>query len=103
MAVQTFTNNDSGRANANAVSDPKHVWFDLYRIVVFTGSDIPAAPPVDSDLVSVQAYAKLKALRNMTPSQVSAWVDSNVTNLAQAQDAIKTLAIGVGYLIRQVI
>jgi hypothetical protein len=103
MAKQTFTNDASGYAAANAVADPKHIWIDGNTIRVFTGSDIPAAPPVDSDLVSVQAYAKLKALRNMTPSQVSAWVDSNVTNLAQAQDAIKTLAIGVGYLIRQVI
>lgn len=103
MAVQTFNNDAAGRVSGNAVSDPKHIWFDGQTIRVFTGADIPPAQAVDADLVALHAYAKLKSLRNITPAQVSTWVDGNVTNLAQAQDAIKTLAIGVGYLIRQVI
>jgi len=37
----------------------------------------------------------------MTPAQVRAWVDANVTNLSQAQDAIKTLAIAVSILARR--
>jgi len=57
---------------------------------------------IDADKEAVKSYAKLVALKNMTPAQVSSWVDANVTNLSQAQDAIKTLAIGMGYIIRQI-
>lgn len=53
------------------------------------------------DVASAKGYAKLQALRNMTPAQVSTWVDGNVTNLAQAQDAIKTLAVAVCVLARR--
>lgn len=53
------------------------------------------------DVESAKSYAKLQALRNMTPAQVSTWVDGNVTNLAQAQDAIKTLAVAVCVLARR--
>lgn len=47
-------------------------------------------------------YAKLKALMNMTPAQVQAWVQANVTTLAQAQDAIATLAIAISRLARRI-
>jgi hypothetical protein len=50
---------------------------------------------------AARAYAKLAALKTMTPAQVQTWVSANVTNLAQAQDAIATLAIAVGILARQ--
>lgn len=54
-----------------------------------------------TDKTNVLAYNKLIALSNMTPAQIQAWVDANVTNLATAQDAIKTLAIGLSVLIRR--
>lgn len=54
-----------------------------------------------ADAIAAKAYAKLSALRNMTPAQVQAWVSANVTNLAQAQDAIATLAIAVSVLARR--
>lgn len=66
-----------------------------------TGADMTPVV-IDADKEAVKAYAKLVALKNMTPAQVSSWVDANVTNLSQAQDAIKTLAIGMGYIIRQI-
>lgn len=104
MAITRYPFSDANIAIAEATAQPRQVWIDVPKeIVVFTGADIPALPPVDPDLVAVRAYAKLVALKGMTPSQVSAWVDANVTNLAQAQDAIKTLAIGLGYLIRAVL
>ena len=53
------------------------------------------------DVNAAKRYAKLRALADMTPAQVSAWVDANVTNLAGAQDAIKTLAIAVSVLARR--
>lgn len=64
----------------------------------------PLPPPTQDQLDAVAAnqYAKLVALKNMTPAQIIAWVDANVTNLATAQDAIKTLAIAVGILARRI-
>ena len=53
------------------------------------------------DAAVAKAYPKLDALSKMTPSQVQAWVAANVTNLAQAQDAIATLAIAVSVLARR--
>jgi len=37
----------------------------------------------------------------MAPDEVTAWVTANVTTLAQAQDAITTLAIAVSVLGRR--
>ena len=61
-------------------------------------------PPPSQDELNAQAareYAKLRALRDMTPAQVDAWVEANVTTLAAARDAIKTLAIAVAILARR--
>lgn len=54
-----------------------------------------------SDAANAKANAKLSALSAMTPAQVIAWVAANVTNLAQAQSAIETLAIAVSVLARR--
>jgi len=54
-----------------------------------------------ADAAEAKAYAKLAALKGMTPTQVSVWVEANVTSLAQAKDAIKTLAIAVSILARK--
>ena len=62
-------------------------------------------PPLTLDQqndLDAKNYAKLKALMNMTPAQVQAWVQANVTNLAQAQDAIATLAIAISRLARRI-
>jgi hypothetical protein len=63
----------------------------------------PAPPPTQDELDAAAAreYAKLIALRSMTPAQVVAWVAANVTNLAQAQDAIATLGVAVSVLSRR--
>lgn len=103
MAITTYPYSQANIATAEATAQPRQVWIDIpVKIVVRTGSDMEPGPLVEADLTAVRAYNKLVALKNMTPAQVSAWVDANVTNLATAQDAIKTLAIGMGYLIRQV-
>lgn len=100
MAIQYFATKEEAESVPNSqlswciVKDGKH-W------CAETGSDITPSL-LDPDREALKAYAKLAALKNMSPSQVSTWVDANVTNLAQAQDAIKTLAIGVGYIIRSV-
>lgn len=68
----------------------------------------PPPSPVDlerqrlaADRSAAFAYAKLVALSEMSPAQVQAFVAANVTNLAQAQDAIATLAVGLSILIRR--
>lgn len=55
-----------------------------------------------TDFDAAGAYAKLQSLVVMSPAQVQAWVAANVTNLAQAQDAIATLATAVSVLARGV-
>lgn len=54
-----------------------------------------------ADTAAAKQYAKLQALLVMTPAQVQAWVAANVTNLAQAQDAIATLATATAILARK--
>jgi len=54
-----------------------------------------------ADVAAARTHTKLKALAAMTPAQVQTWVAANVTNLAQAQDAIATLAIAVSVLARR--
>lgn len=62
---------------------------------------LPAPSQDEADAAAAKSYAKLQALMAMTPAQVQAWVSANVTNLAQAQDAIATLAIAVAVLARR--
>lgn len=75
----------------------------------FTGSGVTLTavlvnnpPPTQAELdaTAVKAYPQLVALKNMTPAQVQAWVEANVTTLATAKGAIKTLAVAVGFLAR---
>jgi len=79
----------------------------------YPGDTIPPLPDADlaaiaatlakdaADAQAARTYAKLIALRAMSPAQVQAWVAANVTNLVQAQDAIATLAIAVSILARR--
>lgn len=60
-----------------------------------------AAAQAEADRQAAKTYGKLQALAGMTPAQVSGWVEANVTNLAQVQDALKTLAIAVSVLARR--
>jgi phosphoenolpyruvate-protein kinase (PTS system EI component) len=51
--------------------------------------------------MDAKQYAKLQALSTMTPAQVQTWVQNNVNTLADAKDALKTLAVAVGILARR--
>lgn len=61
----------------------------------------PAPTQYEIDAAAAISYTKLAALAAMTPAQVQAWVGANVTNLAQSQDVIATLAIAVAILARR--
>lgn len=78
-------------------------FLDADNAEVLAYENPPPPPPTQDeiDAAAAKAHAKLTALRGMTPAQVGAWVDANVTNLAQAQDAIKTLAVGMSVLARR--
>ena len=102
MAIVRYPYSDANVKIAESTAQPRQVWINAPKeIVVYTGADLPPVV-IDADKEAVKSYAKLVALKNMTPAQVSSWVDANVTNLSQAQDAIKTLSIGMGYIIRQI-
>lgn len=104
MTIQRYPATIAGETAAFAVADPKNVTFENSGFTVRSGPDYiapPAPTPDEADRAAARAYAKLTALRNMTPAQVQTWVAANVTNIAQAQDAIATLAIAVGILARQ--
>lgn len=65
-------------------------------------ADPPPAPTQDElDAAAARQYAKLKALAGMTPAQVQAWCQANITDLVSARDAITTLAIAVSVLARR--
>ena len=54
-----------------------------------------------ADATAAKGDAKLRALANMTPAQARAWINANVTNLAEAKDALGTLAAAVVVLARR--
>jgi len=64
----------------------------------------PAPLPTQDeiDATAAKTYGKLAALKGMTPAQVQAWVDANVTTLADVKDALKTLAIAASILARRI-
>ena len=104
MSIQRYPATPAGQTAAFAVADPKNVTFENAGFTVRTGPDYippPAPTPDEVDRAAARAYGKLAALKDMTPAQVQAWVAANVTNLAQAQDAIATLAIAVCILARE--
>jgi hypothetical protein len=85
----------------------------LYGVEVFTFTgdsvtwDAPVIdkpPPTQNEIdgAAVRDYPALIALKNMPPADVEAWVEANVTNLATAKSAIKTLAVAVGFLARNI-
>jgi hypothetical protein len=87
--------------------DPRNADWQRYQAWLAEGnapeSADPDPPPTQDqiDAAAAKEYARLQALMGMTPAQVQAWVTANVTNLAQAQDAISTLAIAVSVLARR--
>lgn len=88
-----------------------NVYFNDVGVVPLTQQrldEIAAATVKEENRIAIQTdrtaalqYQKLRTLAQMSPAQIQAWIDANVTNLATAQDAIKTLAVGLSILIRR--
>ena len=53
-----------------------------------------------TDASAARSDAKLQAFFAMSPAQVRAWILLNVTTLADAKDALATLAVAVSALMR---
>ena len=62
----------------------------------------PPATQDEIDATTAKSYAKLNSLKSMSPAQVQAWVDANINTLADAKDALKTLAIAASILARRI-
>jgi hypothetical protein len=80
-------------------------WNQVWKAVALDANTISANQAqvqYAADAAIVRADPKLQALKTMTPATLKSWVAANVTNLAQAQDAIATLAIAVGILARRI-
>jgi hypothetical protein len=54
-----------------------------------------------TDSANAKTYAKLNALKAMTPAEIQTWGAANITNLAQAKEVIITLGIAVSILARR--
>ena len=63
-----------------------------------TPAQIAAADAVrvatQNNAQAARQYAKLVAMRGMTPAQLQVWVAANVVDLPSARDALLTLAVG---------
>ena len=64
-------------------------------------ADKAAQAKTTADATAAKADAKLSALGNLTPAQVRAWVQANVSSLADAKDVLATLAVAVSILSRR--
>jgi hypothetical protein len=71
---------------------------------------VPTAPDIvakslevqtKQDILDAKNYTKLQALSTMSPTQIQSWVQADVNTLADAKDALKTLAVAVGILARR--
>ena len=98
------SNQEAATAISSACWTDEHLAAIVSSIPAPTDAELAAQAQANKDASDTQAardYAKLKALRSMSPQQVTAWLDTNVTNLTQALDVIKTLSIAVAVLSRR--
>ena len=104
MPITQFPASLDGQTAAFATPDPKNITFIGNGFEVRTGSDYVAPrpdTPDEADAKVARSNGKLAALAKLTPAQVQAWVNSNVTTLADAKDVIATLAVAVSVLARR--
>jgi hypothetical protein len=91
------------QAQADAIAGPKSLWYDLGRIVVYTGSDMPPAPPTVAEIAamaSAEVAAMLtsdtaddkraKAIILVIQDQLNA-TNSKINSILDAIDAATTL------------
>ena len=86
-------------------------WRYKWRVDALTAPELAAKAAADAliakagkdnaDAGNAKADAKLMAFAAMTPAQVRTWVAANVATLADAKDALATLAVAVSILARR--
>src|ERR1700739_2258974 len=87
----------------DGVSRSSVMAWTLPQETIIDPADPPPPPTQDQlDTAAAKVYAPLVALMTMSPAQVQQYVQNNVTNLAQARDAITTLAVAVSVLARRI-
>jgi hypothetical protein len=76
-------------------------------VFAWDGTHVNWTAPVNAatqdylDAKDAREYAPLAALAAMTPAQIQTYINSNVTDLASAKVALRTLAVAVGILARR--
>ena len=68
---------------------------------VAVDADVPVPTKDDQDVQQLKLNNVLNALQRMSPSEVDAWIQTNVTNLAQAKQVLAMLAGVVAILSRK--
>lgn len=82
-------------------------WIEYQKWLSVGNTPLPKDPPPqptrdELDAKASREYTKLITLKGMSPSDVAAWVDSNINTLADVKDALKTLAIAACVLARRI-
>jgi hypothetical protein len=105
MTIQRYPATPAGETAAFAVADPKNIMFEASGFTVRSGPDYiapPAPTPDELDRAVARAYAKLTALKGMTPAQVQTWCEGNFPSLTLAEQRnIAAIGIAVGLLARE--
>lgn len=89
--IQDFPNTSQGLTEAEAVSNPKHIWIDGEIIRVFTGEDIPQVTPAVLTVSRRQMFLALHQLGYLTA--VQNWRNTQATETQGIEfDAAGTFA-----------
>jgi hypothetical protein len=84
VAASVHSADTAGWLAAKAIPDPKHIWHDCDRIVVYTGEDIPPVPPPEPRLITEDVA--VAAIKRIAPA----------TTDRQARDAIDAERVTIG-------
>ena len=88
MAIIKFSNSTAGKAQANAIPDPKYI-MEGARITVFTGADIPPAEAI-TDPASIilnlnQLHAGALAIGQIRLTELETYITGILTTGTPAQ------------------
>lgn len=107
MSLYKLTQSGVIRGALNIPADRLNADWQQYQLWLAAGNAPDPADPLplrSPDLVdadAAKAIAAVVALRNMTPSQATAWVVANVNTLADAKSLLGTMAAVLCVLARR--
>ena len=88
--------------------DPDNIHWREYEAWLDDGhSPEPADPPPPEEGArrarrqALRAYSMIQRLETATPAEIDAWIDANVTTIAQARTVLKALCVAMSVLLRE--